>query len=113
MKSLNFEYLRSDWDELASLAGFAEQYAHADPASALVGAMKKRLEDSATQVAQKNINLQLLRNLTIPVPPLTQQRRFAEALSVIRQTRDQQTQHEQDSESLFDSLAQQAFRGEL
>ena len=27
MKSLNFEFLRSDWPELASLAGFAEQYA--------------------------------------------------------------------------------------
>lgn len=36
MKSTNFEFLRKDWPELASLAGFAEQYAHADPSSALV-----------------------------------------------------------------------------
>ncbi|MCC6127488.1 MAG: DEAD/DEAH box helicase family protein [Pirellulales bacterium] len=36
MQSLNFEFLRPDWTELASLAGFAEQYAHTDPVSALV-----------------------------------------------------------------------------
>lgn len=36
MKSLNFEFLRDRWSELASLAGFAESYAYADPSSALV-----------------------------------------------------------------------------
>lgn len=36
MKSLNFEFLREKWPELASLGGFAEQYAWPDPASALV-----------------------------------------------------------------------------
>ena len=33
MKSKNFEFLREDWPELASLAGFAELYAYADPQS--------------------------------------------------------------------------------
>ena len=33
MKSKNFEFLRKDWPELASLAGFAELYAYADPQS--------------------------------------------------------------------------------
>lgn len=47
MNSLNFEYLRSDWAELASLAGFAEQYAYADPASALV-----KLRSFAEQVVE-------------------------------------------------------------
>ncbi len=36
MQSQNFEYLRERWPELASLAGFAENYAHGDPESALV-----------------------------------------------------------------------------
>lgn len=36
MQSKNFEFLRSHWPELASLGGFAEQYAYPDPASALV-----------------------------------------------------------------------------
>lgn len=35
MQSQNFEFLRNTWPELASLAGFAEQYAQADPQSAL------------------------------------------------------------------------------
>ena len=35
MQSQNFEFLRGTWPELASLAGFAEQYAHTDPQSAL------------------------------------------------------------------------------
>lgn len=36
MQSHNFEHLRPHWPELASLCGFAEQYAHADPESAVV-----------------------------------------------------------------------------
>ena len=36
MQSRNFEYLRPRWPELASLCGFAEQYAHGDPESAVV-----------------------------------------------------------------------------
>ena len=36
MQSINFEILRQDRPELASLGGFAEQYANPDPASALV-----------------------------------------------------------------------------
>ena len=36
MKSINFEFLRSRWQELALLGGFAEQYAQADQASAAV-----------------------------------------------------------------------------
>jgi type I restriction enzyme, R subunit len=36
MKSTNFEFLREKWPELASLGGFAEQYAWPDPPSALV-----------------------------------------------------------------------------
>lgn len=36
MKSINFEFLRDKWPELASLGGFAEQYVWPDPASAMV-----------------------------------------------------------------------------
>src|SRR5579872_3777377 len=31
MKSINFEFLRPKWPELAGLGGFAEAYAHSDP----------------------------------------------------------------------------------
>ncbi len=36
MKSQNFEFLKPRWPELASLGGFSESYAYADPTSALV-----------------------------------------------------------------------------
>jgi type I restriction enzyme, R subunit len=36
MESINFEYLRTGWPELASLGGFAEQYVQSDPNSALI-----------------------------------------------------------------------------
>ena len=36
MTTINFEFLKPKWEALANIAGFAEQYVHADPASALV-----------------------------------------------------------------------------
>jgi len=36
MKSVNFEFLRQRWPELASLGGFAESYAYTDATSSLV-----------------------------------------------------------------------------
>jgi len=35
MKSINFEFLRSKWPELAGLGGFAEAYAHPDPVGSI------------------------------------------------------------------------------
>lgn len=35
MQSINFEFLRSTWQELAGLGGFAEKYAFSDPQSAI------------------------------------------------------------------------------
>ena len=58
MKSQNFEILRDQWPELASLGGFAEAYAHADPASAL---MKLRL-------FAENLTKDIYRDLRLPKP---------------------------------------------
>ncbi len=35
MHSINFEFLRAKWPELAGLAGFAEAYAHSDAVGAI------------------------------------------------------------------------------
>jgi type I restriction enzyme R subunit len=35
MKSINFEFIRPKWPELAGLGGFAEAHAHADPLGSL------------------------------------------------------------------------------
>jgi len=58
MKSENFEILRDGWPELAALGGFAEAYAHADPASALV---KLRL-------FAENLTKDIYRDLRLPKP---------------------------------------------
>ena len=58
MKSANFEFMRPDWKELADLGGFAEAYAYADPASALV---KLRL-------FAENLTKDLYRDLKLPRP---------------------------------------------
>lgn len=36
MKSINFEFLRPKWPELAGLGGFAEAYAHTDPVGSIL-----------------------------------------------------------------------------
>jgi type I restriction enzyme R subunit len=58
MKSANFEILRQGWPELAELGGFAEAYAHADPASALI---KLRL-------FAENLTKDIYRDLRLPQP---------------------------------------------
>lgn len=58
MKSINFEIVRRQWPELAALGGFAEAYAHADPASALV---KLRL-------FAENLTKDIYRDLQLPKP---------------------------------------------
>ena len=58
MKSLNFEFLRGKRQELAALGAFAEQYAHPDPASALV-----KLRTFAEQIV-----LGIYQDLGLPKP---------------------------------------------
>src|ERR1700676_1615657 len=68
MRSANFEILRNAWPELAELGGFAEAYAHADPASALV---KLRL-------FAENLTKDIYRDLRLPKP---EQSTFVDLLS--------------------------------
>jgi len=46
MKSINFEFLRPAWPELAALGGFAETYAHQDPLGA-IGKLRTFCEQTA------------------------------------------------------------------
>jgi len=58
LRSLNFEFLRSSREELAALGAFAEEYAHSDPASALV-----KLRTFAEQIVYA-----IYRDLALPRP---------------------------------------------
>jgi len=56
MKSVNFEFLREQWPQLASLAGLAELYFHTDPVSSL---MKLRTySEQIVEIVYEQLGLQ-------------------------------------------------------
>ncbi|MCW6037511.1 restriction endonuclease subunit S [Spirulina subsalsa FACHB-351] len=71
------------------------------------------LEASAPQSAQKNINLAILRDLKIIVPPVEKQEHFSKIIENLRKQSEKLEAHLKESENLFNSLLQRAFRGEL
>jgi type I restriction enzyme S subunit len=71
------------------------------------------LEDRAPQSAQKNINLEILRKLDLPVPPIELQRKFSALTQKIRDSAGKNESNEVLLDNLFNSLLQKAFRGEL
>lgn len=75
--------------------------------------LQGRLEEDAPQAAQKNINLQTLRELQLAVPPLAQQNEFAARIAELRGILTSQTVLHHRLSDLFQSLLQRAFRGEL
>ena len=75
--------------------------------------LQKALEDSAPESAQKNINLAILRNLTIPVPPLAFQQIFARRITTIEALKATHRAALVELDALFASLQHRAFRGAL
>ncbi len=75
--------------------------------------LQKILEESAPESAQKNINLAILRNLDIPIPPVKRQVEFQNIIESINIQKERTRQSLQKSEELFQSLLQKAFNGDL
>jgi len=75
--------------------------------------LQTKLEDEAPQAAQKNINLQTLRNLELRVPPVELQRTFAARVAEIRAMGAEQAASRRRLDDLFQSLLHRAFQGEL
>ncbi len=78
-----------------------------------LGFLQKMLEANAPESAQKNINLEILRGLEIPVPPKEQQDKFSSIVAKAIELADKTSSFEKSDSNLFASLSQQAFRGEL
>ncbi len=72
-----------------------------------------RIEEMAPQVAQKNININILSNLLIPLPTLSLQEDFAEKVAQIRSIAGLQNKVSRRLEDLYQSLIEQAFSGQL
>jgi type I restriction enzyme S subunit len=74
---------------------------------------QKKLEIQAPQGAQKNINLEVLRSIQIPVPPTDLQMKFQAAILNLRGQIDASSTGAKSLASLFASLTAHAFSGEL
>lgn len=71
------------------------------------------LEKNAPAAAQKNINLEILRALSVPKPPIELQSEFATIVEKVEALRSRYLQSLTDLEALYGALSQQAFKGEL
>ncbi|MCB0263258.1 MAG: restriction endonuclease subunit S [Calditrichaeota bacterium] len=68
---------------------------------------------TGTSGSMLNVSMEKLRNLLIPAPPITIQRKFREIYSRIESTKNQSNHSLSYAENLFNSLTQRAFKGEL
>jgi len=71
--------------------------------------MQQHLERIAPESAQKNINLEILHGLQVPLPPLKLQKKFAEVVRRVERLRAQQREAARQAEHLFQTLLHRAF----
>lgn len=74
---------------------------------------KQRFRDMAPETARANINLDTLRPLQIPIPPMPLQQQFSRLFQKCYALKQKVTEPRDETEDLFNSLVQRAFRGEL
>lgn len=97
-----------------SVVGFlAEDPATVEFVRTWLSFLQKTLEDSAPESAQKNINLAILRDLDVPIPPLDLQRQFARRIGAVENLKSVHRASLTELDSLFATLQHRAFRGEL
>jgi type I restriction enzyme S subunit len=71
------------------------------------------VENSSRTAGQSGVNLDLLNNLEIPMPPVSVQQEIGSAMRQMEKMKTAREQANLESESLFNALVQRAFRGEL
>jgi type I restriction enzyme S subunit len=64
-------------------------------------------------VRQKNLNLSMIREIRIPLPPISSQREFARRVETVERLKATQRISLLEMDALFASLQHRAFRGEL
>jgi type I restriction enzyme S subunit len=69
--------------------------------------------NSSRTAGQSGVNLDLLCEIRIPIPPVVKQKTISQALNSIESFTETATRFEMESIGLFNSLVQRAFRGEL
>ncbi len=97
-----------------SVVGFkAEQPETVEFVRVWLSFLQQALEAAAPESAQKNINLAILRDLNIPLPPSSLQEEFAKRVSATEAFRSTNRTALAELDTLFASLQHRAFRGDL
>lgn len=74
-------------------------------------AIQRHLEDSAPQMAQRNINLKILASLDVPAPPLFAQEAFVAQVGKLEKLSKSQASCNVSVNTLFESLLAHTFAG--
>jgi type I restriction enzyme S subunit len=98
-----------------SVVGFVANKDKAHPLfiHGLFGFFQAILEKNAPAAAQKNINLEILRGLEVPKPPIANQNEFALVVEKIEALKNRYQHSLVDLEALYSAFSQQAFKGQL
>ena len=97
-----------------SVVGFrSEEPAIVEFIRAWLSFLQKSLEENAPESAQKNINLAILRDLNVPLPPVRDQREFACRVAAAEKLKATHRTSLAELDALFASLQHRAFKGEL
>lgn len=75
--------------------------------------LQKTLEANAPESAQKNINLAILRNLDVPIPPSELQQQFTKQVQKVEALKTKLNASLDQADQQFKALSQRAFAGEL
>lgn len=70
---------------------------------------KEHYKSQQRGVRQKNLNLTMIKNIKLSIPPLDLQQKFASIVANTEQLRLRQQQHAQELENLFQGLLQKYF----
>ena len=96
-----------------SVVGFCAHAETVEYVRAWLGFMQESLENAAPESAQKNINLNLLRNLELPLPGSDLRMAFAKRVAAVESLKAAHRASLAAMDALFASLQHRAFRGEL
>jgi type I restriction enzyme S subunit len=97
-----------------SVVGFTpNEFTTVEYVKSWLGFIQQTLEASAPESAQKNINLAILRDLDIPIPPIELQNKFSTIVRKFFTDSETKEASLDGMAGLFNSISQNAFAGEL
>ena len=76
-------------------------------------AVKRQADKAIKGIGVPDLHLNMIKKFRIPLPPITLQNQFAERIQAIEAQKQQAKASLEKSETLFNSLLQRAFKGEL